>query len=228
MEYRPILLTMALLFTTGCASFTSGDTRIPKKDLKRMLSDKEIKPAAELRVTWENFPYKNAIDTIGEGRAQPEAPAPVPVPIKDMAWLQEHAREIFGEAGLYDAQNGTGTITLALTSYGRWTYRELFSSFLVDTGWIFIFPATLRVNHHLAAEFTGPDMRAAAEELVQSRTTFHALLFPLYPFFPPGAKEHSLLKKMLWKSAADVYARIKRGGTPVPAGASGASSPKTN
>jgi hypothetical protein len=205
MKYKLTLITAALLLAAGCVSFNSSDTRIPREDLHRMTSGREIKPAAEIRITWENFPYKNAIDTIGEGRVQPAPLQAVPVSSDDMDWLRSHAGEIFGKAGLYDTRNGTGTITLSLTSYGRWTYGEILRSFLVDTGWIFILPATLRVNHRLAAEYDGTSGRVAAEESGQSRTTFHALLFPLYPLLPPGAREHSLLKKMLWKSAADIY-----------------------
>jgi hypothetical protein len=218
MKYKLTLIAAALLLTAGCVSFNSSDTRIPREDLRRMISDREIKPAAEIRITWENFPYKNAIDTIGEGRVQPAPPQAVPVSPGDMDWLRSHAAEIFGKAGLYDARSGTGTITLSLTSYGRWTYGELLRSFLVDTGWIFILPATLRVNHSLAAKYDGPSGLAAAEESGQSRTTFHALLFPLYPLLPPGAREHSLLKKMLWKSAADIYLKAKRGTTNQDAG----------
>jgi len=198
------------MVSAGCASFNSGDISASKSELRRMLSGHGVKPAAEIRVVWHNFPYKNTIDTIGEGRIQPEAPKPVPAPIDDLAWLKNHAKEIFSRAGLYDAEKGSGTINIALTSYGRWTYGEIFRSFLVDTGWIFIIPATLRVEHRLTARYDMPDGEVMIDETGQNKTTFHALLFPLYPFVTPGAKEHSLLKDMLWKSAADAYSKLKR------------------
>jgi hypothetical protein len=117
---------------------------------------------------------------------------------------------VFGEAGLYDAVKGSGTITVALTSYGRWTYGKLFKSFLVDTGFIFLIPATLRVNYQLKIAYAGPAVTVSAEETGHNKTTFHALLFPLYPFASPSVKERSLLGKMLWKSAVDVYSKAAR------------------
>jgi hypothetical protein len=176
-----------------------------------MLDERGLKPAAEVRVTWKNFPYKNAIDTIGEGRAQPVAPVPLPARAGDAAWLKHRVEDVFSEAGLYDVRAGSGTITVELLSYGRWTYREIFKSFLVDTGWIFLIPATLRVNYQLIAHYDGPSGTASAEATGQNNTTFHALLLPLYPLCPFGAKEHSMLKKMLWKSASDIYTGLKRG-----------------
>ena len=86
----------------------------------------------------------------------------------------------------------------------------------MDTSWIFILPATLQVNYRLTAEYNGPSGHGTAEENGRNRTTFHALLFPLYPLFPPGAREHSLLQKMLWRSAADVYTKTNRGKTDQP------------
>ncbi|MBI4351396.1 MAG: hypothetical protein HY550_08155, partial [Elusimicrobia bacterium] len=55
------------------------------------------------------------------------------------------------------------------------------------------------------------------ETEARNKTTFHLLLAPLYPFFSPGARESGLLRQMLWRSATDVYARLKAAG--VPAGA---------
>lgn len=210
MKLKNFLVLAALLPASGCASFNSGDVLIPRGELRRMLTDRGVRPASEIRVVWKNFPYKNPTDTIGEGAIDPPKPQPRPVPISDLVWLKDHARDVFSEAGLYDAENGSGTIKIALTSYGRWTYGEIFRSFLVDTGYIFIIPASLVVNHQLAVEYDGPYGRAGVEEIGRTKTTFHALIFPLYPLFSPGAKEHSLLKNMLWRSAADVYAKIKR------------------
>jgi len=197
---------------SGCASFNSGDVLASRTELRRMISDRDIQPFAEVRVAWNNFPYKNPTDTIGEGAINPPKPRPVPAAIKDAAWLTKRAKAIFSEAGLYDAERGSGTLRISLTSYGRWTYGEIFRSFLVDTGYIFLIPASLRVNYQLVVEYPGPGGKAAVEEIGRNKTTFHALIFPLYPLFSPGAKERSLLKNMLWKAATDVYAGIKRPG----------------
>ena len=214
MKLKHFLILAALLPASGCASFNSGDVLIPRGYLRQMLSDREVKPASDIIVVWKNFPYKNPTDTIGEGVINPPKPQPVQVPINDLVWLKEHARDIFSEAGLYDAEKGSGTIKITLTSYGRWTYGEIFRSFLVDTGYIFIIPASLLVNHQLVVEYAGPGGRAKVEEIGRTKTTFHAVLFPLYPLFRPGAKEHSLLKNMLWRSATDVYAKAKRANVP--------------
>ncbi len=214
MKFKYFIISAAFLLASGCASFNSGDVLIPRGYLRQMLSDRKVKPASDIRVVWKNFPYKNPTDTIGEGVIDPPKPQPIPVPISDLVWLKEHARDIFTEAGLYDTENGSGTIRITLTSYGRWTYGEIFRSFLVDTAYVFILPATLQVNHQLTVEYNGPDSRAGIEEIGRTRTTFHAILFPLYPLFRPGAKEHSLLKHMLWRSATDIYAKAKHANAP--------------
>ena len=211
MKPRNVLIPAALLLAAGCASFNSGDVVVSRNHLRSMLEARDIRPAAEIRLSWKNFPYKSGIETIGEGTAIPVKPRPVPVPIGDTAWLKKRVEAIFAETGLYDAQKGSGTLSISLTSYGSWTYKEIFRSFLVDTGYIFIIPATLRVNHQLVVEYNGADGRAGVEEVGQNKTTFHALLFPLYPLFTPGRKEHSLLKNMLWKSTVDLYLKVKRG-----------------
>lgn len=217
MKPRNFLFPAALLLACGCASFNSGDMVAPREHLRSMLDARDVRPAAEIRLSWKNFPYKSGIETIGEGTAIPVKPRPVTVPISDSAWLKGRVEDIFAEAGLYDAQAGSGTLNVTLTSYGRWTYREIFRSFLVDTGYIFLIPATLRINHQLVVEYNGAAGRASVEEIGQNKTTFHALLFPLYPLFTPGRKEHSLLKNMVWKSAVDVYLKVKR--IPVPSAA---------
>ncbi|MEI7481296.1 MAG: hypothetical protein WCK75_02990 [Elusimicrobiota bacterium] len=214
MKLRNFLILAALLLTSGCASFNSGDVLIPRGYLRQMLADRGVKPASDIMVVWKNFPYKNPTDMIGEGAIDPPKPQPIPVPISDLVWLKDHARSIFSEAGLYDAETGSGTIKITLISYGRWTYGEIFRSFLVDTGYIFIIPASLLVNHQLVAEYDGLAGRAKAEEIGRTKTTFHAILFPLYPLFRPGATEHSLLKSMLWRSATDIYSKAKRSNAP--------------
>lgn len=216
MKLKNFILPAALLLASGCASFNSGDVLIPRGYLHRMLAEREVKPASEIRVVWKNFHYKNPTDTIGEGAIDPPKIQPIPVPLSDLVWLKERARDTFSEAGLYDAAAGSGTIKITLISYGRWTYGEIFSSFLVDTGYIFIIPASLLVNHQLIVEYDGPSGRAGVEEIGRNKSTFHAVLFPLYPLFRPGAKEHSLLKNMLWRSATDIYAKVKRNAPAAP------------
>ena len=226
MRLNHFLVPAALLLSAGCASFTSGDVLTSRSDLRRMLDEREVKPASEILIVWKNFPYKNPTDTIGEGAINPPKPQPYPVPVSDLVWLKDHAKDVFSEAGLYDAQKGSGVIKITLTSYGRWTYREIFRSFLVDTGWIFIIPSSLLVNHQLTVEYDGPSGKAKVEEIGRNKTTFHAALFPLYPLFRPGAKEHSLLKNMLWRSATDLYTKARRAAPAAPAAAPAAPRPE--
>ncbi len=212
---RTLLLLLLLPALSGCASFNSGDLAVNRREAREMASDKGITPFAKLEVSWKNFPYRSMEDYIGEGSiSNPKRIVPVPVSPEDGDAFAEKAREIFKRSGLYDRERGRGTLRLELTSFGRWTYSELFRSFLVDTGFIFILPASLRVNYYLAAEFEVPGGPMRVAEEAHNKTTFHLLLAPLYPFFSPGARESSLLKKMLLRSAADVYEKLKAAGVP--------------
>lgn len=211
-----LLLLAALPAFWGCASFNSGDTRVDRSVALAMLEDKAVVPFAELEIGWRNFPYRAPTDSIGEGSASRPAKKvkPVPVGYGDEADFVAEAREIFSKAGLYDKARGRGTLRLELTTFGRWTYSDLFRSFLVDTGFIFIIPASLRVNYFLTADFAAGGKALRVETEARNKTTFHLLLAPLYPFLSPGAKENSLLRQMLWRSATDTYSRLKAAGVP--------------
>lgn len=211
-----LLLLAALPFFQGCASFNSGDIRVDRDVAEAMLEDKELVPFSELEVSWRNFPYRSATDTIGQGSASRPAPAlkPVQVAADDEAGFRDRARKIFHQAGLYDKKRGQGTLRLELLSFGRWSYSDLFRSFLVDTSFIFLIPASLQVNYYLAADFAVSSGTIKVGTEGSSKTTFHLLLAPFYPFISPGAKESGLLKQMLWRSATDIYTKLKAAGTP--------------
>lgn len=208
-----LLLLAALPAFWGCASFNSGDIRVERGTARAMLEDKGIIPFSEIEVNWQNFPYRAPTDSIGEGSTRPKKIKPLPVEQDDAAAFARKAREIFAQAGLYDKARGQGTLRLELTSFGRWTYGDLFHSFLVDTGFIFIIPASLRVNYYLAADFAVSSGTVRVETEARRKTTFHLLMAPLYPFFSPGTRENGLLRQMLWRSATDVYAKLKAAGT---------------
>lgn len=212
MKTTKLLLLLVPAFW-GCASFNSGDIRVERGTAQAMLEDKALIPFSEIEVSWQNFPYRAPTDSIGEGSTRPKKIKPLPVEQEDSAAFSGKAREIFAKAGLYDKARGQGTLRLELTSFGRWTYGDLFRSFLVDTGFIFIIPASLRVNYYLAADFAVPAGAVRVETEARHKTTFHLLLAPLYPFFSPGARENGLLRQMLWRSATDVYAKLKAAGT---------------
>ena len=197
----------------GCASFNSGDILVERGAARSMLADKTIIPFSEIQVSWQNFPYRAPTDSIGEGSTRPQKIKPLPVEPADAAAFGRKAREIFAKAGLYDKARGRGTLRLELTSFGRWTYGDLFRSYLVDTGFIFIIPSSLRINYYLAADFSVSTGTVRVETEARHKTTFHLLMAPLYPFFSPGARENGLLKQMLWRSTTDVYARLKAAGS---------------
>ncbi|MBI4657166.1 MAG: hypothetical protein HY746_10550 [Elusimicrobia bacterium] len=199
------------LLLSGCASFNSGDVVMSRPVLWEMLEDKTITPFSKINTTWINYPYKSSTDFIGEGSVMGgKKIKPVRVKAEDRKYLQEKVQDIFAEAGLYDAEKGTGTLNISLTSFGRWRYREIFSNFLTETPFIMIFPATLQVNYYLVAESSETAKALKIEETAHNKTVFHVLIFPLYPLFSPAAKERSLLKNMLWKTAADIYTATKK------------------
>ncbi len=210
---KKLLLPLAAAALCGCASFNSGDVKVRRDLAADMFADKEITPFGELLVTWQGFPYRAPTETIGEGSvSKPKVLKPRPAEPEDAARLADLARQVFSDAGLYRPGRGKGTLRLELTTFGRWTYGDLFRSFLVDTGFIFLIPASLRVNYFLVADFAVPGGLVKVETEARNKTTFHLLMAPLYPFAPPGRRENSLLRQMLWRSATEVYLKLKAGG----------------
>ena len=207
-----LLLLAALPAFWGCASFNSGDIRVERETAQAMLEDKGIIPFSEIQVSWQNFPYRAPTASIGEGSTRPKKIRPRPVEPADAANLNRKAREVFSEAGLYNKARGRGTLRLELTTFGRWTYSDLFNSYLVDTVFIFILPSSLRVNYYLTADFAVSTGTVRVETEAVHKTTFHLLMAPLYPFLSPGARENGLLRQMLWRSATDVYSRLRAAG----------------
>lgn len=214
---RTTLLAALLPLLCGCASFNSGDILVERSTARAMLADTSITPFAEIEVSWLAYPYRSPTDSIGEGSASRPAQRIKPLPPlpEELSSLTRRAREVFANAGLYDKAKGKGVLRLELTTLNRWTYADLWNSYLVDTGFIFILPSSLRSKYLLTADFTAGGKEARVETAGAQKTTFHLLMAPLYPFFPPGRREDSLLKQMLWRSATDVYAALKqRGGVP--------------
>ena len=212
-RFKFLLIPAALLGLSGCASFNSGDLRVDRDTARAMMEDRALTPFSELQVYWRNFPYRAPTESIGEGSiSNPKQILPSAPPADDLAAFARRAREIFGDAGLYDRKKGRGTLRLELTSVGRWTYGDLWRSYLVETGFIFIIPSSLRVNYFLTADFATSSGTVRVEAAALNKTTFHLLLAPLYPLFPPGARENGLLRQLLWRAATDVYARLRTAG----------------
>ncbi len=212
-KYASFILPPLLAALGGCASFNSGDIKVSRDTARAMLEDKAVVPFAALDVSWQVYPYRAPTDSIGEGSiSRPRVIKPVEAEPEDAARLSGEAERIFSDAGLLDKTRGRGTLRLQLTTLGKWTYGDLFRSFLVDTGFIFIIPASLRVNYLLTADFADKSGPQHIETVGRNKTTFHLLMAPLYPFFAPGRRENSLVRQMLWRSATDVYSRLKAGG----------------
>lgn len=212
--YKHLLILLAgLPALWGCASFNSGDMLVDRATASAMLEDREVVPFSSIEVYWQNYPYRSATDSIGEGSiTNPKKIKPVPVDAEAADKFAGRAREVFAKAGLYDKARGRGALRLELTSFGRWEYGDLFRSFLIDTGFIFLIPASLRVNYYLTADFRAASGAVRVETEARNKTTFHLLLAPLYPFFSPGAREKGLQQQMLWRSATDVYSKLKAAG----------------
>lgn len=210
MTYKSFI-PLALLAACGCISVRSGDILVERETMASMMEDKSIKPFSQIDVSWMNYPYRGPTDSIGEGSvSNPKKIMPVPVEYNDMNSFRKEVKETLSEAGLYDPVKGSGKIKIDMLSFGKWTYRDLFSSYLVDTGFIFILPSSLKVNYYITAECQTSTGTAKIEVLGQHKTIFHLLMAPLYPFSSPSSKEHGLINQMLWRAATDIYSALKK------------------
>jgi len=200
----------AALLCAGCISFQSGNKAPEKNALKALREDKTLKPFSEIQVSWQNLPFRNPTDAIGEGSvSNPPKYGPVPIGREELKYFRLKAVEILTEAGLYDPKNGSGTLKLGLATSGRWTYHDLFKFYLVDTMLIFILPSTISSSYTMTAEFPTPSGTQRTVTTAFNKTTFHLLLAPLYPFFPPGAKRKSLIQQMLRQTSVEIHEKMK-------------------
>jgi len=205
-----ILPLAAALLGGACASFHSGDILLERSALKALLEDKTIRPFSKIQVSWQNYPFRNPTDSIGEGSiSNPPKLAPAPAESSDLEYFRRKAKDILADAGLYDPKNGSGTVKLDLTTLGRWTYHDLFKSYLADTAFIFILPSTIKAAYVMTAEFRTSSGTLRTEITAYNKTTFHLLLAPLYPLFSPGAKGKSLIRQMLWRTSVEIYEKMK-------------------
>lgn len=203
-----LALLLAAFSLASCASFKNVDIP-PRNIVQEMARDKELKSFSKVLVRWRNYPFKTYAQSIGYTDAEKEKIKPVNVEYKDYSRFKGRVLKIFKESGLYDAENGTGTLRVDLLTFGRWTYSELFSSYLTDTSWIYILPSSIKVNYYMVTEIEQGELSAKVEETASVKTTFHLLLFPIYPLASFSGGEKSLIKQMLWKTAADVYLKQK-------------------
>jgi len=209
-KIKIILPLAAALLCGACASFHSGDILLERGTLKALLDDKTIKPFSKIQVSWQNYPFRNPTDSIGEGSiSNPPKITPAPAESEDLEYFRRKAKDILADAGLYDPKKGAGTLKLTLVTVNRWNYRDLFKSYLADTSFIFLLPSTIKTVYAMTAEFRTSSGTLRTEITAYNKTTFHLLLAPLYPLFSPGAKGKSLIRQMLWRTSTEIYEKMK-------------------
>ncbi|MCX5784410.1 MAG: hypothetical protein NTX59_01845 [Elusimicrobia bacterium] len=212
MKIKIILPLAAALLSAACASFQSGNILLERNTLQALLEDKSIKPFSKIQVSWQNYPFRNPTDSIGEGSiSNPKIIVPLPAQSEDLEYFRGKAEDVLTESGLYDLKNGSGTIKLSLTTAGRWTYHDLFRSFFVETPFVFIIPSSIKVTYALTAECAASSGTLTTEVIAYNKTAFHLLLAPLYPLLSPGAGEKSLIRHMIWRASAEIYKKMKSG-----------------
>lgn len=202
----------AALFLSGCAAFTSGEIKIDKDIAAEMLEDSSKKAFADIKISWENYPYQSGTDKIGHGeidqttgdfkqeerRHEPADPA-------DQQKLLELAKNIFRKAGLYDRNKGNGVLNLDLETVNRWTYGELINTYLVETPFIMLFPHSLPTGYSLSTQINTSTGTANIELMATNRTYFFLLLAPLYPILSPSSGEKTIFNQILWRMATEIY-----------------------
>ncbi len=203
-----LLFTFIFSLFTSCASFKTMDP-FPRKIIYQASNDKEKRPFSKILVRWRNFPLLTFQNTIGYTDEEKAKIKPEEVPYSHYIKFKKRIIKAFKETGLYDEKNGKGTVKIDLTSYGRWTYGDLTKSFLTETSFIYILPQSLKVNYHMKVEIEREGQTKSAEEFSYIKTTFHLLIFPLYPFSSFSSAERGILKNMAWKAVTDAYSLDK-------------------
>ncbi len=192
---------IALAFLSSCVS-SSKVSIVPRSELIE-LSKKEKIPYKTILVQWKNYKYSD-YHKVNYLEKTPEDVLPSEVDEKDYKNFKKKVINIFRENGLYDEVNGTGTVKISLITYGRWDYSELFSTYLVDTGYVLLLPSSITVTYRMTvkAEQNGKEAKLQNESSV--KTTFFFLLFPLYPFSTFSGSEKTVLNNMIYKTAIDL------------------------
>jgi hypothetical protein len=206
--YRFLFILPFTLFFSSCVSFKNIDP-YPRSTIYEIEKDTAKKPFSKILVRWRNYPLMTYNDTIGYSEEEKANMKPIEVPYEDYIKFKKKILKTFKELGLYDENKGNGTIKIDLTSYGRWTYGELTRSFLTETSFIYIIPRSLKVNYYMTIETEKDGIKKKAEEFSYIKTTFHLLLFPLYPLSTFNSSENSVLKNMIWKAAIKTYSLDK-------------------
>ena len=201
-----------MIFLSACAAFTSGEIKLDRDIAVDMVSDHEKKVYSEIKVSWENFPYRSGTDKIGTGEIdegtgefkqqeiKPETADPA-----DQQKLLELAKKIFKKAGLYDRNKGKDTLQLYLQTINRWDYGTLLNTFFVETPFILILPRSLPTGYMLMADIETATSTAHIELAATNKTYFFLPLAPLYPLLSPSRGEKKILNQIFWRMATEIY-----------------------
>jgi len=189
------------LFLTSCISSAKTDI-ILRAELKEIYS-KKSQPYKKVLVKWINYPYK---DFHKFNYLEKSAEDIKPVEVDEKSYLKFKSKIIneFKESGLYDEENGSGTVKILLTSYGRWTTKELFSTYFVDTAYIFLLPSSLEVNYVMKVKIERDDKNINFEKQAQVKTTFFFLFLPVSLFSSFSGSEKTVLDNLIYQTIAEV------------------------
>lgn len=193
-----------MVFCCGCMSYNKAGvvTRGQMQEARACASGQSRK-FKEISVDWKQRLLRTDAQTTGLSPQEKKVP-PLPVDDADQLWLDKLVRQRFAEAGLYDPETGSGTLRVVVISYNRWSYGQLTHGFLIDTSWLFILPASISTVHYMNFSMQQDDNTVEFTKNATVKTCFHMLLFPLYPFMPPGRSETGALKSLVDAGALSI------------------------
>lgn len=196
MKLIPFILA-AMVFCCGCMSYSKA-TVVTRGQMQeaRACAAGQSRKFKEISVDWKQRLLRTDAQNTGLTPQEKKVP-PQPVDEADLLWLDKLVRQRFAEAGLYDPETGSGTLRVVVISYNRWTYGQLTHGFLIDTSWLFILPASISTVHYMNFSMQQDDSTVEFTKNSTVKTCFHLLLFPLYPFMPPGRSETGALKSLV-------------------------------
>jgi len=189
-------IIVILFFLISCVSTAKIDM-LPRNKLIE-ISKKQKLPYKQILVKWINYPYSD-FHKVNYLEKNIEDIKAVEVDENDYKKLKSKIIKEFREAGLYDEENGTGTVKILLTSYGRWSYSELFSTYLIDTGYVLILPSSLNVSYKMSVKAQQNFKEIKFDKEASIKTTFFFLLFPLYPFSTFSGKEKTIINNLIYQ-----------------------------
>lgn len=196
-----------LIFSTSCISLSKTEI-IPRRDFWE--TQKTNKPLFnKILVQWKNYPYidYHKISTLEKEPSQLKA---TNIDERDYLKFKQMVIKTAKDIGLYDEYKGSETLKILLISYGRWSYKELTTTYLTDTAYIFILPSSLGVRYKLLAIYQNEQKEEKIENEGYVKTTFFLPLFPLYPLFTFSGAEKTTLANLIYKTFIEINQKFKK------------------